>query len=63
MTNKRKRVSGAGASNVGTKSNDNTAESSSDGHDKKRRKRSTSPNTDPVSTMMSVLVLCAFISC
>lgn len=46
MTNKRKRVSG-GASNVGTKSNDNTAESSSEGHDKKRRKRSTSPNTDP----------------
>ena len=53
MTNKRKRVSG-GASNVGTKSNDNTAESSSEGHDKKRRKRSTSPNTDPVSTMISV---------
>lgn len=53
MTNKRKRVSG-GASNVGTKSNDNTAESSSEGHDKKRRKRSTSPNTDPVSTMISI---------
>lgn len=52
MTNKRKRVSG-GAANVGAKSNGNTAESS-EGHDKKRRKRSASPNTDPVSTRISI---------
>lgn len=44
---KRKRVGGR-ASNSGAKTQDNSAEGI-EGREKKRRKRSTSPNTDPVS--------------
>ena len=44
---KRKRIGGR-ASSSGAKTQDNSAEGT-EGREKKRRKRSTSPNTDPVS--------------
>ena len=51
---KRKRI-GDSTSNAGAKTQEYTAESR-DGHEKKRRKRSTSPNIDPVS--LKLLVQC-----
>ena len=44
---KRKRI--GGSNSAGAKTQEYAAEGSTDVHEKKRRKRSTSPNTDPVS--------------
>ena len=49
---KRKRIVDS-TSSTGAKTQDYAAEGR-DGHEKKRRKRSTSPNTDPVSLKLLV---------
>ena len=50
---KRKRIGVESSSSGGTRSQDNTSEGR-DGLERKRRKRSTSPNTDPVSVLFMV---------